>query len=338
MRSLLLKRRLWVGLLLVVVGGGYAYGRRHPFAPQRVVARQSKVVHYVTTQQPVIALTFDDGPHPVFTPKVLNILKRYRVPATFFMVGVQMEKHPDLVNRVWQEGHAIANHTYSHRRLYKLTWDELSQEVSKTEGLVTQFTRQSPRLLRPPWGMYSQQVCRFARQEGYHIVLWTVCVEHHDTPTPEAMAQRVLKKARPGGIILAHDGSTGEKIDRSRTVQSLPLIIEGLQKKGYRFVTVPDLMKEGAADNEGLCSQPKRRNQPPKGGTTNGARHETHLETASHPRLSLGQRIGRPGGRADALRQLVSLPSESQRGEGRVPFDARAARARPLAHLRAALR
>lgn len=258
MRSLLLKRRLWVGLLLVMVGSGYAYARRHPFAPKRVAVQQSRVVHYVITQQPVIALTFDDGPHPVFTPKALDILKHYRVSATFFMVGMEMEKHPDLVNRVLREGHVIANHTYSHRRLYKLTSGELSQEVSKTERLITQFTRQSSRLLRPPWGMYSQQVCRFVRQKGYHIVLWTVCAEHHDAPTPEAMAQRVLKKVRPGGVILAHDGSAGEKIDRSRTMQSLPFIIEGLQKKGYRFVTVPDLMKEGAADNVGLCTQPKR--------------------------------------------------------------------------------
>lgn len=258
MRSLFLQRRLWMGLLLVIAGGGYAYARRHAFAPKRVGVRPSEVVHYVITRQPVIALTFDDGPHPVFTPKVLDILKRYRVPATFFMVGVEMENHPDLVNRVLREGHVIANHTYSHRRLYKLRWGELSQEVSKTEGLIRRFTRQSSRLLRPPWGMYSQQVCRFARQKGYHIVLWTVCAEHHDTPTPQAMAQRVLEKARPGGVILAHDGSTGEKTDRLRTVQSLPFIIEGLQKKGYRFVTVPDLMKEGAADNRGLCTPPKR--------------------------------------------------------------------------------
>ncbi|MDW8368488.1 MAG: polysaccharide deacetylase family protein, partial [Abditibacteriales bacterium] len=165
---------------------------------------------------------------------------------------------PVLVHRAVREGHVIANHTYSHQRLYKLTWDALSQEVNKTADIIARFTRSNPRLLRPPWGMYSLRVCRFAQQQGYHIVLWTVCAESRDAPTPQAMAQRVIAKARPGGIILAHDGSSGEKIDRLRTVQALPMILEGLQKKGYRFVTVPDLLRAGAADNKGLCTQPKR--------------------------------------------------------------------------------
>jgi peptidoglycan/xylan/chitin deacetylase (PgdA/CDA1 family) len=241
-------RRRWIGAFLVVLCAGFAWVGLWASLPKYGI-----VVHYVKTDKPVVALTFDDGPHPQFTPQVLSILKQHRVPATFFMTGAAMEKHPELVARALREGHVIANHTYSHPQLPKQTRRQLAREVDKTEDVIRRFTRQRSHLLRPPYGMYNQQVCRLAREKHYNVVLWIVCAENREAPTPEAMARRVLERAKPGGVILAHDGSSNESLDRSRTVQSLPLMIEGLRKRGYEFVTVPTLLTYGAADNQGLC-------------------------------------------------------------------------------------
>lgn len=229
------------------MGSGYAYARWQASLPKFAV------VHYVQTDQPVVALTFDDGPHPVFTPEVLAVLRRYGVPGTFFMMGKQMEKHPELVEQALREGHTIGNHTYSHPHLRQKRSQDIAQEFERTENLIVRFTRHRSHLLRPPYGEYNERVCDFARQHRYRIVQWVVCAENRLAPTPEAMAQRVLDKVRPGGIILAHDGTSEDVLDRTHTVQSLPLIIEGLQKKGYRFVTLPTLLTYGAADDVGLC-------------------------------------------------------------------------------------
>lgn len=189
----------------------------------------------------VVALTFDDGPHPVYTPKILDILQRYNVKATFFLIGKQVEQFPEIARQIVSEGHEIGNHTYSHpNNLPKENWDEVRSEIEKCSTAIERVTGIRPKFFRPPRGFLNYRVLTLAQLEGYTIVLWTVSADHKDAPTPQAMAKRVLKLVHPCAIILMHDGRVSS---RWKDVKALPLIIEGLRKQGYEFVTISELFK-----------------------------------------------------------------------------------------------
>lgn len=216
------------------------------FKPATVHKAQwyQNVVHLVPLKEKVVALTYDDGPHPVYTPQILNILAKYHVKATFFMIGRLMEKYPGVVAEVLKEGHQIANHTYTHpRNIEADTSSQVIRELDKCEEVIERMTGKRAKLFRPPRGLIDSTVFSIAQEEEYQTILWTVSADHHDAPTPQLMAERVLKLIRPGGIILAHDGTFPT---RWKDVQATPLIIEGLRKRGYRFVTVNELLKMGA--------------------------------------------------------------------------------------------
>lgn len=199
------------------------------------------IVRSVPTDDKVVALTFDDGPDPRFTPKILAILDKYHVPATFFMIGRNVEAHPDIVRQVARRGDAIGNHTYTHPRNLELdTRPQLLQELSRCENTIQSIAGEHAYLFRPPRGFINGKTFAVVNKEGYRTVLWTVCADHHDAPTPELMAQRVLKAVKPGSIILAHDGTFGT---RWKDVAATPIIIRALRKDGYRFVTVPELLR-----------------------------------------------------------------------------------------------
>jgi peptidoglycan-N-acetylglucosamine deacetylase len=202
------------------------------------------VVHSVPTKEKVVALTFDDGPHPVYTRQILDILDKYHVKATFFMIGRLMDRYPDIVREVLKRGHVIANHTYTHpSNIEADTSAQVIRELEQCEQVIERMTGKRAYFFRPPRGLIDSTVFSIAQDEGYQTILWTVSADHHDAPTPELMAERVLKLNRPGGIILAHDGTFPT---RWKDVAATPLIIERLQKKGYRFVTIPELLKIGS--------------------------------------------------------------------------------------------
>lgn len=189
----------------------------------------------------VVALTFDDGPHPVYTPKILEILRRYNVKATFFLIGKRVEQFPQIAQQIISEGHEVGNHTYSHPNdLPKENWDKVRSEIEKCSTAIERVTGVRPKLFRPPKGFLNYKVLTLAQIEGYTLVFWTVSADHKDAPTPQAMAKRVLKFVHPGAIILMHDGRIPS---RWKDVKALPLIIEGLKKRGYKFVTVSELFK-----------------------------------------------------------------------------------------------
>ncbi len=198
--------------------------------------------HSAQTRFPkVVALTFDDGPHPIYTPQVLDILKRYKVKATFFLIGERAERYPEIAHQIVIEGHEIGNHTYSHpNNLPKKSLDEIRREIEMGAAAIERVTGVRPRLFRPPKGFLNYRVLTAAQLEGYTLVFWTVSADHKDAPTPEAMANRVLKLVHPGAIILMHDGRIKS---RWKDVKALPLIIEGLRKRGYGFATVSKLIK-----------------------------------------------------------------------------------------------
>jgi peptidoglycan/xylan/chitin deacetylase (PgdA/CDA1 family) len=222
---------------LVAIGLAFMLATRHALAG---LPLNKGVVRRVETREKVVALTYDDGPHPIFTPEILKALDKYGVKATFFMIGSLMERHPAIVKDVVARGHAIGNHTYTHpHNIEADTPAEVMRELDRCEQVIERMTGKRTQIFRPPLGLVDRAVLRIAEEAGYRTILWTVCADHHDAPTPELMAQRVLKEIRPGAIILAHDGRLGI---RWKDVAATPVIIQFLLERGYRFVTVPELL------------------------------------------------------------------------------------------------
>jgi peptidoglycan/xylan/chitin deacetylase (PgdA/CDA1 family) len=189
-----------------------------------------------------VALTFDDGPDPRFTPQVLDILKEYNVPATFFVMGARAEAYPDLVQRAAEEGHIIGNHTYWHPNLVEQgDVETLEREVSQTEDALANIIGYRTRLFRAPYGFLFNELVEKLAEMNYSIVGWDVDSLDWRELEAEDTAYNVLSNARPGAIILMHDGGDWES-DRTSTVESLHQIIPTLQAQGIEFVTVPDLL------------------------------------------------------------------------------------------------
>jgi peptidoglycan/xylan/chitin deacetylase (PgdA/CDA1 family) len=182
-----------------------------------------------------IALTFDDGPHPDTTPKLLAILDRYHVKATFFQVGEMAEKYPDLVRAAVAAGHSIGNHTYHHVSLIKIPEEDVAREIKSCGEVLRSITGKAPRWLRPPGGDYDPHVAEVSEALGYTMVLWTDDPGDYASPGPRVILSRTLGTASNGGILLLHDGI-------QQTVDVLPQIIESLQKQGYQFVTIDAMM------------------------------------------------------------------------------------------------
>lgn len=186
-----------------------------------------------------VALTFDDGPDPRYTPRVLDTLRHYNIQATFFVEGRFMRAHPDLARRIIAEGHVLGNHTDTHPYLDRQSADVVRAEIDGCDRTLQTTLHLRTFLFRPPRGQWNPTIYREVRKRGDHLILWTVALEHHDAPTPPEMAARALRLVRPGGIILLHDGGSAP---RDATVAALPLLLDGLRTRGYRCVTVPELL------------------------------------------------------------------------------------------------
>jgi peptidoglycan-N-acetylglucosamine deacetylase len=204
---------------------------------------RGEVVWEITTDEKVIALTFDDGPNPFYTPQILVLLKEYGARATFFVTGMQVQKYPELAKRQVQEGHELGNHMYSHPKISRLATDQIRQELAQTERSIIAATGQKPPLLfRPPGGYIDQTVVDVAKHAGYIVVLWSF---HQDTqdwkrPGVRKIVRKVVDHANGDDIVLFHDHGG----NRGQTVRALKQILPSLQKQGYRFVTVSELLEE----------------------------------------------------------------------------------------------
>jgi peptidoglycan/xylan/chitin deacetylase (PgdA/CDA1 family)/sulfur carrier protein ThiS len=184
-----------------------------------------------------VALTFDDGPWPGTTSRILRILERHHVPATFFAVGSQVERYPELVRRELRAGMAVGNHSYGHPN--SPPFDELPiariRDETARGGAALAAAGVHAELFRPPGGAYSLEVVRAANALGERVVLWSVDpTDWRPGTTARQIARRVLRAVEPGSIVLLHDGGG----DRSATARALPRIIEGIRKKGLRLVSV----------------------------------------------------------------------------------------------------
>ena len=235
---------------------------------------QGKVLTHITPTngEKVVALTFDDGPSPEATGQVLDTLKQYHVKATFFMVGTSLQRHPELAQRVAQEGHAIGNHTWDHP-LQEVSLADAAAEIDGMEKLIYDITGVKTGLFRPPSDRLEGGLITYAKQRQYGIALWSVDSEDNYVAAP-ILLDNVLKTVQPGRIVRLHDGGG----DRTATVQALPQIISALKQQGYHFVTVPELM---AMQPSGGLDQ----SESPKSGDELGAADRGLVDLNSVPHV-----------------------------------------------------
>lgn len=221
-----------VGLSLA---GAIAHGSFH-----RNSILFGSVMGRLPTREPHISLTFDDGPNPDATPRILDTLAEYGVRATFFILGAHAEQWPDLVQRVAAEGHQLGNHGYFHRKLHFRSPHYVKRDVLLGTRAIERAAAASPEFFRAPHGFRSPWVSAIAGSVGQRTVGWSLGVWDSDLPGVQAIVDRTMKGVRPGSIVLLHDGDgTDPHGDRMQTAKALPRIISGLRERGYSFVTLP---------------------------------------------------------------------------------------------------
>lgn len=181
-------------------------------------------------------LTFDDGPNPRATERILDVLKRERVPATFFMVGRYVERYPELARAVAAAGCGIGNHTYTHSKLALLGPARIAQEIGRAHGAIVDLTGVRPYAFRAPHGYRNPFVRRAVARYDYRVFGWTVGVWDSERPDAEVIRARVRRRARAGAILLLHDGDGYQPAgDRTQTAEALPGIIDDCREMGYDF-------------------------------------------------------------------------------------------------------
>jgi len=242
---------LITSIIILVVGSGLA--AFSIFFDQAVIVRKG-TIYQVDVPDKVVALTFDDGPSPVWTPQILDELKKAGVKATFFMIGKYVEKHPQIARRVVEEGHDIGNHSYDHRVLIYYKMKTLEREINDAERVIKDITGQTTHYFRPPKAWITYKEKEKIKQMGYKIILWTLNSKDWVTFDDKYMVRFLVHNVRPGDIILFHDGGgvfSTEGGDRHETVKTIPQLVEKLREKGYRFVTITELldMKKNGAQN-----------------------------------------------------------------------------------------
>jgi peptidoglycan-N-acetylglucosamine deacetylase len=190
----------------------------------------------VNISQPVVAMTFDDGPHPTLTPKLLDILKERNIKCTFFVIGSSARAYPQIIRRILAEGHEIANHTYTHCNLPTRTDAQIRSELQQSEDALVAAANYRPHLIRPPYGAINQRIKQLMFTEfGYSTIMWSVDPQDWRRPGVAAVTSRLVNGAHPGAIMLAHD-------IHPPTIQAMPSMFDQLLAKGYRFVTVSQLL------------------------------------------------------------------------------------------------
>lgn len=186
-------------------------------------------------------ISFDDGPDPTWTPRVLGILREAHVHALFFLIGERAERYPDLVRQIVADGNIVANHTYTHPDPLRISTAELAQEIDRTNEILTRITGTTPTLFRPPYGHVPIELEQLMRQRSMRTVLWSDSPSDYQKPAASELVRRVLRTARlgPGTIVLLHDGdAAGGGDNRRQTCLALMPMIAGLQQVGFVVSTV----------------------------------------------------------------------------------------------------
>lgn len=202
------------------------------------VSSISPVVRHGGGTEPLVALTFDDGPSQ-YTPEVLAVLDHYEVPATFFVIGGVHDGYGATIKDLMARGHVVANHTVAHPAMDSLNAREQADQIDSQTEAITTYGGARPRLFRPPYAAWNELTLELLERRGMLMVLWSVETGDFAQPGVDAIVERTLSAAEPGSIVLMHDGGG----DRSQTVAALPRVIEGLREAGYELVSVPELLQ-----------------------------------------------------------------------------------------------
>lgn len=213
----------------LAVGAHGAYHRNSPVF--------GRVLGRLSTKEKVVALTFDDGPNPAATPRILDALEAEDVHASFFLLGRHVERWPDLARRVAAAGHAVGNHGYHHRKLHFRGPGYVRLDLTLGTDAIVRASGTKPALFRAPHGFRSPWVTSIARELGQRTIGWTLGVWDSDRPGADLIVRRAVDGSRPGTILLLHDGDGYDPDgDRTQTAEALPRIIRELRDRGYRFV------------------------------------------------------------------------------------------------------
>lgn len=189
---------------------------------------------------PEIALTFDDGPHPVHTPQLLKVLEQYQIKATFFWLGVYVERFPEIAREVYHRGHAIGLHGYQHISFPTLNPIQLKESLEKTQEAITKACEINGKLIknvRPPNGLVMPQTIHLLKQWDYRIIMWSVVPEDWVKPGVSLVKNRVLEQTSNGSIIVLHDGYHGGEDVAASVAEILPKLLD----KGYKFITIDSI-------------------------------------------------------------------------------------------------
>lgn len=198
----------------------------------------SNVYHAHENSGMKIALTFDDGPHPYLTPKILDILKKYKVHATFFLVGENVKNYPNLAERILKEGHEIGNHTYTHGRVSERSFFEMRKEIELCESSIYEQTDYKTKIFRPPEGFLDDKIRALSKEMDYSVILWNIDTKDWAHESPAAICRNITDHISPGSIILMHDYISFD----SPTPEALELFLPILLERGYQFSVVSDLI------------------------------------------------------------------------------------------------
>jgi peptidoglycan/xylan/chitin deacetylase (PgdA/CDA1 family) len=235
--------------------------RAEPTPAKRVATRETRATpeepgitfNAVHVDGPYIAMTFDDGPSATLTPKLLDLLAAHHIKATFFVIGENVAEHPEIVARAAREGHEIGNHSWSHPNFGKMSDESVRHQLQQTDDAIKNATGKRPTLMRPPYGSITAREKRWIHDEfGYNIILWDVDPYDWKRPGPAVVRARILKETRPGSIVLSHDIHPG-------TIEAMPSTFDELEAKGFKFVTVSELIHMATARASHPSPQPSEK-------------------------------------------------------------------------------
>ncbi len=202
-------------------------------------------IHTATRPAPatpprIIALTFDDGPSPAYTPQVLALLSRYHAHATFFVLGSEVTHFPKIARDIVKQGSVLANHGYMHVNYFSVGISGIAKDAARTQALLKKERLPMVPFYRPPFGNSNKALVTYMSQHGYTLTLWSIDTRDWTSPGTPFITRKVLKDAVPGAIVLMHDSGG----NRTQTVQALAAILPTLEAQGYRFVTLPQYVKD----------------------------------------------------------------------------------------------
>jgi peptidoglycan/xylan/chitin deacetylase (PgdA/CDA1 family) len=242
---------LWLFLILILFASAWQINRQRTVPLERafnpmwwsrhlqgtdLYDPETAVLYHGSPKYQEVALTIDDGPNPKYAPQILAVLRQYRVPATFFLVGTRVSQNETLTEALAQGGDEIGNHTYDHKRLDALKPHEIANEIRLDDAHIFKATGRHTDLVRPPGVQYNDKVLHIDKTLGYVTVSWSVAAKDYLKQTPDFIATHVLDRVDNGSIILLHQ-------DTPYTAEALPVIISKLEKRHYRFVTITQMLE-----------------------------------------------------------------------------------------------